>query len=162
MTSRPLLFAGLLAAILLSGCLSPSETYARWVQAPFDDISYPSLFGVVAATMGAEGYPIPAADIGDSGLKSEWAYGTSQRAVRGPSRKRVHVEIERQGERAFNVRLRVEEEVIRKRGLLATEVRESGDWEAYPDDIAEAEYMLAKLRAMLGDFGKGFQESEQP
>ncbi len=159
MTSRTPKLAGLAVVLavgaLLPGCLSPSETYARWVEAPFDDISYPSLFGVVVATVGAEGFPVSGVDIGDSRLKSDWAYGTSQRAVRGPSRKRVHVEIERQGDRAFLVRMRVEEEVIRKRGLLATEVRESADWEAYPDDVKVAELVLAKLRAMLGHYGKG-------
>ena len=136
-----------LSLLLLASCSSFSE---RWASARFDQISYPALYQVVVTTLGAEGYTVRNFDAQTAKLESEWVYGTSQRQVRGPSRRRVHVEITPlEVDRSFLVRIRVEEEVIRKGGMLATNVRESEDWEPFDDNYDDADYVIAKLAALL-------------
>lgn len=136
-----------LTLLLLASCSSFSE---RWASAQFDQISYPALYQVTVTTLGAEGYIVRNFDAQSARVDSEWVYGTSQRTVRGPSRRRVHVEITPlEVDRSFLVRIRVEEEVIRKGGMLATQVRESDDWESFDDNYDDADYLIAKLAALL-------------
>ena len=120
-----------LTLLLLASCSSFNE---RWASAQFDEISYPALFGVVVTTLGAEGYTVRDYDAQTAQVDSEWVYGTSQRSVRGPSRRRAHALIVQLAERSFQVRIRVQEEVIRKGGMLATNVRDSDDWEEFEDN----------------------------
>ena len=136
----------LLAVLLLTGCSSVSE---RWAEAHFYDISYPSLYGVVVTTVDAEGFAVRDRDPQTAEIHSDWVYGTSMRVVRGPSRRRVHAELLPQGEDAYLVRLRVEEQVVRKGGMLATNVRESENWEEFDDNYDDAEYLMAKVAALL-------------
>ena len=49
----------------------------------------------------------------------------------------------------FRVALRVAEEVIRKGGLLATNVRAWDDWEEFDDNFDDAEYLMAKIQALV-------------
>jgi hypothetical protein len=135
-----------LTLLLLASC---SAVNARWASAQFTGIAYPTLFGAVTMTIQAEGYEVPATDAQTAKIDSAWVYGTSQRVVRGPSRRRVHADIEAIADRSFRVRMRVEEEVIRKGGMLATNVRESKDWESFEDNYDDAEYLMAKLSALL-------------
>jgi hypothetical protein len=135
-------------ALLLSlpACSSLGE---RWAEASFHGISYPSLYAVVLSTVDAEGYAVPLRDPQTAELHSDWIYGTSRSVVRGPSRRRVHAELEPVGEDGWRVRLRVEEQVIRKGGMLATNVRESENWEEFEDNFDDAEYLMAKIAALL-------------
>jgi len=135
-----------LVLLLLAGCSSFEE---RWAEARFEDVSYPSIYGVVLATVSAEGYAVPERDPQAGEVHTDWIYGTSRSVVRGPSRRRVHAEIAPLAERAFRVRLRVEEQVIRQGGLLATNVRESDNWEEFDDNFDDAEYLLAKMNSLL-------------
>ena len=70
------------------------------------------------------------------------------RSVRGPSRRKVLAEIVPAGE-GYDLRLRVREEVIRKLGLMATDVRRSDDWEPFPDNLDDAEFLMTKMQALL-------------
>ena len=139
----------LLACLVLLGlasCSSPSE---RWAEASFGGISYPSLYTAVLTTLDAEGFLVRERDPQTPELHSDWVYGTSQRNVRGPSRRRVHTEITDEGGEIWRVRVRVEEQVVRKGGMLATNVRESENWEDYEDNFDDAEYLMAKISALL-------------
>ncbi len=136
----------LLAALLLAGCSALEE---RWAEARFAGISYPALYGVVLTTVDADGFAVRDRNPQTAAIHSEWVYGTSQSVVRGPSRRRVHALIEPVEGDAFMVRLRVEEEVVRKGGMLATNVRESENWEPFEDNFDEAEYLMAKIAALL-------------
>jgi hypothetical protein len=136
----------LLVVLLLTGCASQPE---RWAEAVFDDISYPALYGVLVTTVDAEGFAVRDRDPQTAEMHSEWVYGTSRRVVRGPARRRVHATIEELDVRSFRVRLRVEEEVVRKGGMLATNVRESENWEPFEDNFDDAEYLMAKMDALL-------------
>ena len=135
-----------LAVLLLAGCATVGE---RWAEAGFQDISYPSLYGVVLSTFDAEGFVCRDRDGQAAELNSDWVYGTSMRVVRGPSRRRAHAEIKAVGEGKWLVRIRVEEQVVRKGGMLATNVRESENWEDYDDNFDDAEYLMAKVAALL-------------
>ena len=135
-----------LTLLLLASCSSFSE---RWASAQFNEISYPALYQVVVTTLGAEGYVVRNFDAQTAKLDTEWVYGTSQRQVRGPSRRKVIALIEPVEDEDFRVSLRVAEEVIRKGGLLATNVRESDDWESFDDNYDDADYVIAKLAALL-------------
>jgi len=135
-----------LALLLLAGCTSVGE---RWAEAGFEGISYPSLYGVVLSTFDAEGYAVRERDPSAATLESDWVYGTSMRMVRGPSRRRAHAEIKSVREDMWLVRVRVEEEVVRKGGMMATNVRESENWEAFDDNFDDAEYLMAKIAALL-------------
>jgi len=141
--------AALLCVALASGCAGFSE---RWVEARFDEVSYASVYNIVLTTVDAEGYAVRNRQVNTGEISSAWVYGTSQRAVRGPSRRRVHARVEPDGERSWLVRLRVEEEVVRKGGLLATQVRESDNWEPYEDNFEDAEYLIARIAALLAEF----------
>lgn len=135
-----------LALLLLPACSSLGE---RWAEATFQGLSYPSLYAVVLSTVDAEGYGVPQRDPQTAEIHSDWIYGTSRSVVRGPSRRRVHAEILQAGEAAWRVRLRVEEQVIRKGGMLATNVRESENWEEFEDNFDDAEFLVAKIAALL-------------
>ena len=135
-----------LALLLLAGCNVLNE---RWAEARFEGISYPSLYGVVLSTMDAEGYVVREREPSAASLESDWVYGTSLRQVRGPSRRRAHAEIKPVGQDQWLVRVRVEEQVVRKGGMLATNVRESENWEDYEDNFDDAEYLMAKVAALL-------------
>jgi len=135
-----------LVLLLLAGCASVNE---RWAEARFEGISYPSLYGVVLSTFDAEGYSVRERDPSAATLESDWVYGTSMRVVRGPSRRRAHAELKSVSEGQWLVRVRVEEEVVRKGGMLATNVRESENWEDFEDNFDDAEYLMAKIAALL-------------
>jgi hypothetical protein len=135
-----------LTILLVTGC---SSVNARWASAQFTGISYGALFGAVTTSIAGAGFAVGDADAQSAHVDTDWVYGTSQRVVRGPSRRRVHAVIEPVADRTFNVRMRVEEEVIRKGGMLATEIRESKDWESFEDNYDDAEFMMAKLAALL-------------
>ena len=135
-----------LALLFLAGCTAGSE---RWAEARFEGISYPSLYGVVLSTFDAEGYPVRERDPSVANMKSDWVYGTSMRMVRGPSRRRAHAELRSVAEGQWLVRVRVEEEVVRKGGMMATNVRESENWEPFDDNFDDAEYLMAKIQALV-------------
>lgn len=139
----------LLALLLLAGCASFDE---RWAEARFEGVSYPSVYGVVVATVSSEGFAVPERDPQTGEVHSDWVYGTSRSVVRGPSRRRVHATIRPEGDAACRVRLRVEEQVIRQGGLLATNVRESDNWEDWEDNFDDAEFLLAKMSALLASY----------
>jgi hypothetical protein len=132
---------------VLSACASIEE---RWAEAHFVGISYPTLYNQVLTTVDSEGFVVRHRFPEAGRLESDWIYGTSQRRVRGPSRRKVFAVIE-PDERpdGFVVRLRVAEEVVRKGGLLATNVRASEDWEPFDDNFDDAELLMAKLVALV-------------
>jgi len=136
----------LLAVLLLAGCAGVQE---RWAEATFTDISYPALYGVLLTTIDAEGFVVRDRNAQTAEIHSEWVYGTSQSVVRGPSRRRVHAAIELLDDDALHVRLRVEENVVRKGGMLATNVRESENWEPFEDNFDDAERIMARLSVLL-------------
>jgi hypothetical protein len=148
---RPALLPALLAATVLSACSSPTE---RWAEGGFPGISYSVLYNVVLTTVDAEGYTVRTRDPQKGSFESEWVYGTSQRVVRGPSRRKVYARIEPDPVEGYLVRLRVAEEVIRKGGMLAVNVRESDDWEGFEDNYEDAEYLMARLVALVRAEGR--------
>lgn len=138
--------APVLAIALLAGCASGPPP--RWVEVDFDDISYAALYQVVSTTVSAEGFGLGASDPGAGRLETDWAYGTSMREVRGPSRRKVVAEFSALDE-GWLVRMRVREEVLRKQGLLAHNIRDRDDWETWHDNLDDAEFLAAKLKALL-------------
>jgi hypothetical protein len=138
----------LLLASLATACSSVKE---HWVESTYGNITFPSLYNVVLTTVDAEGYPVRNRNPGEGRIESEWVYGTSQRVVRGPSRRKVIAEIEPQPGDLLLVRLRVAEEVVRKGGMTAVNVRESEDWEPFEDNFDDAEYLMAKVAALLNE-----------
>jgi len=148
MTRLPLLLAGL--ALLCCSCASSKE---RWAEAAYMNISFQNLYGLVQTTIDAEGYPARVRDVRTGRIETDWVYGNSNSIVRGPARRKVIARIEPlpEGEDGYLVRLRVAEEVIPRGGLLAMNPRESDDWESYQDNFDTAEYIMAKIAALLSD-----------
>lgn len=137
----------LLAPLLLAvGCNTFQE---RWAETRVDDVSYSVLYNLVLSTVDAEGYIVRRREPQSGLIESDWVYGTSQRVVRGPSRRKVFAVIEPLEGESYRVALRVAEEVIRKGGLLATNVRNSDDWEEYDDNFDDAEFLMAKISALI-------------
>jgi len=136
----------LLAAWPSAGC---SATKERWAETTVHDVSYPVLYNLVLSTVDSEGFPVRRREPQAGRIESEWVYGTSQRLVRGPSRRKAFAVIEPLKDDDFRVAVRVAEEVIRKGGMLATNVRESEDWEEYDDNFDDAEYLMAKIAALI-------------
>jgi len=137
----------LLPLLLLSaGCSSTPE---RWAETTVSDVGYSNLYNLVLSTIDAEGFTARKREPQTGHIESDWVYGTSQRLVRGPSRRKVFAVIEPLEGDSFRVAVRVAEEVIRKGGLLATHVRESEDWEEYDDNFDDAEYLMAKISALV-------------
>ncbi len=143
-----LLLAVLLPALLATGCATQPE---RWAESRFLGLSLPALQSVALTTVSSEGYPVRPRDQRPGGFTSDWLYGTSQLAVRGPSRRRVIAEIVPDGG-GLLLRLRVEEHVVVKGGMLAMHVRESEDWEPFPDNFDAAEFLVAKVSSLLSDY----------
>lgn len=139
------------AAVLLLGALACAGPSERWAEVRFQDLSFTSLYTVVVDLLDAEGFDVRSRDPDTGTIESSWLYGTSRREVRGPSRRKALVRIEPGPNDSWIVRVRVAEEVVRKAGLLATRVRESDDWEAIGDNFEDAEYLAAKMRALLID-----------
>ncbi len=151
MLCRSVTFALAAPAVLAAvtgGCASASE---RWVQSAYAGISYPSLYNVVATTIAAEGFPMTGPEAQGGQIESGWVYGTSQRVVRGPSRRRAVAEIRLLPDDRLLVRLRVVEEVVRRGGMSAVNVRASEDWEPYEDNFDDAEYLMARVAALLDE-----------
>ena len=142
-----LLLALLLPPLLAAtGCSSTPE---RWAETRVDDVTYSVLYNLVLTTIDAEGFTVRKREPQSGHIESDWVYGTSQRRVRGPSRRKVFAVIEPIEDDDFRVALRVAEEVIRKGGLLATNVRASDDWEEFDDNFDDAEYLMAKIQALV-------------
>ena len=140
----------LLACALLAACASPTE---RWAVLRFERLSYQNLFEQTADTIGGSGYRLLKLDASKGSMESDWQYGTSVREIRGPSRRKVFATIGAADEAGvYEVRIRVEEQVIRRGGILARQVRESEDWEDWKDAYDEAEYLVARLGALLQDY----------
>jgi len=146
--AKPLLLLALLAPALLAAT-SCSGTQERWAETHVNDVTYPVLYNLVLTTVDAEGFTVRKREPQSGRIESDWVYGTSQRSVRGPSRRKVIALIEPVEDEDFRVSLRVAEEVIRKGGLLATNVRESDDWEEFDDNFDDAEYLMAKISALI-------------
>ena len=144
----PLLLLALLLPTLLStaGC---RQTPERWAETRVDNVTYSVLYNLVLTTIDAEGFTVRKREPQSGRIESDWIYGTSQRRVRGPSRRKVFAVIEPIENDDFRVALRVAEEVIRKGGLLATNVRASDDWEEFDDNFDDAEYLMAKIQALV-------------
>ena len=151
-----------LTSWLLVGLGSCSGTSERWAEVRFTDISYPNLFRSVADVLESEGFPSAAESVTQGTLETQWQYGTSVREVRGASRRKVFARIEEaeppDPEQEISgpvaqwvVRLRVKEEIIRKSGILARNVRQSDRWEEYKDRFEDAELLAEKVRALLAD-----------
>jgi len=141
----------LLLVVSALGCAS-DQTH-QWAESRFAGLTYEALFGVVTSTIDGEGFAVRRHDPSTGTIETDWAYGTSLREVRGPSRRKVHARVEiDEASGGFRVRLRVAEEVLRQRGELATHVRESTDWEGYADNWDDATYLMAKLTALLRDY----------
>ena len=136
-------------ALLVVACSITEKR--RWAEARFEGLSFSVLYASVADLFEAEGFDVTIRDASGGIVESEWAYGTSRREVRGPSRRKAIAEVEKLAPGVYVVRVRVAEEVIRKGGLLATKLRDSDDWETFPDNFEDAEYLAAKLRAMLDE-----------
>jgi hypothetical protein len=138
---------------LLAGLGACTSTPPLWAELAFDGLSYDNLWVVVIDLLDSEGFHIRTGDPGSGTIESAWLYGTSVREVRGPSRRKVVVEITRGTDtKGWVVRLRVPEEVIRKGGMRATELRDSDDWEEWHDNWDSTEYLAAKIRARLPDY----------
>ncbi|MHC5212299.1 MAG: hypothetical protein ACYTG2_16400 [Planctomycetota bacterium] len=146
----PLSLLAALTVAVHTGCASNSE---RWAEGSFPGVSYSVLYNVVLTTVDAEGFVVRYRDPQKGAFESEWVYGTSQRVVRGPSRRKVYARIVREADDRYMVRLRVAEEVVRKGGLMAVGVRESEDWEPFEDNYEDAEYLMAKLVALVRSEG---------
>jgi len=146
--AKPLLLLALLGPALLAtaGCTSTPE---RWAETHVNDVTYSVLYNLVLTTVDAEGFTVRKREPQSGRIESDWVYGTSQRSVRGPSRRKVFAVIEPLEDDDFRVALRVAEEVIRKGGLLATNVRASDDWEEFDDNFDDAEYLMAKISALI-------------
>ncbi|MED5330946.1 MAG: hypothetical protein VX916_06605 [Planctomycetota bacterium] len=156
--SRNFLIACCLVVCACNVATKFDEARAVWVTRDFKDIGYSSLFGVVSTTINSEGFRGGVTDPGRGRLESGWRYGDSQRKIRGPSRRKVIVEIDLLTSRSHRVRLRVKEEVLRKQGLLATQVRENEEWEIYEDNLEEAEFLMAKLKALIPSSAASVQD----
>ncbi|MHC4846457.1 MAG: hypothetical protein ACYTCU_09890 [Planctomycetota bacterium] len=139
--------------LVASGLGCATDEAHQWAESRFVGLSYEALFGVVASTIDGEGFAVRRHDTTTGEIETDWAYGTSLREVRGPSRRKVHARVEiDDATGGFRVRLRVAEEVLRQRGELATHVRDSTDWERYSDNWDDATYLMAKLTALLRDY----------
>jgi hypothetical protein len=148
-TARPAALAAVLARLAfapLAGCATQVE---RWAEGSFDGVTYSVLYNVVLTTVDAEGFAVRHRNPQQGVFESDWIYGTSQRVVRGPSRRKVYARIQAEDGGSFLVRLRVAEEVIRKGGMMAVNVRESEDWETFDDNYEDAEFLMAKLVALI-------------
>ena len=133
-----------------SGCASTTQ---RWAEVNMQDVSYQNLYASVLDMLEMEGYFVRKRlpDLGE--IETEWLRGISRREVRGPSRSRVHVDINRaEGRRRYVVRMRVEEQIVRKGGMLSAGEHRESDWESFPDNFEDAEYLAAKLRALLSEY----------
>ena len=140
-----------LATAVLPACASARE---KWAHVPLQGLSYQNLYHAIIDLLEVEGVHVRIRNPGIGTVTSEWQQALSRREVRGPSRRKVHVKIvsDPDVDGAYTVSLRVEEQIIRKGGLLSSGVRQDDDWEAFPDNYEDAEYFVAKIRALLGDY----------
>lgn len=144
----------LLGALALTSCAAHAE---RWAVLRFERLSYSNLYQQVADALDGSGYRVIKQDPGSGRIETDWDIGPSLREVRGPSRRKAVARInavdhDDDGGTIYEVRVRVREQVIRKGGLLAHEIRSSEDWEDWKDNYDEAEYLLARLGALLQDY----------
>jgi len=156
--SRALAWLLLALGIATGGaCASSSE---RWAEVTVHDLGYTNLYHAVLDLLEVEGFHVSRRQPGGGEILSEWLQGISTREVRGPARRRVHVQItavdtdedDDTDDEAYLVRLRVEEQVVRKGGFMSTGPRQEKDWEEFDDNFDDAEYLAAKIRALLDDF----------
>jgi len=142
----------LLLLPLLLLCCSCSMAKERWAEAAYQKISYQNLYAVVQTTIDAEGFPARIRDVQKGRIESDWVYGNSNSKVRGPARRKVFAQINPLPDDAgYVVRLRVAEEVIPRGGLLEMSPRDSDKWEPFEDNYDSAEYLMAKIAALLAE-----------
>jgi hypothetical protein len=146
-------FLALPLALALGFTTGCATTTQRWAEVNMQELGYQNLYASVLDMLEMEGYSVHKRlpDLGE--IETEWLRGISRREVRGPSRSRVHVDINRaEGRRHYVVRIRVEEQIVRKGGMLSTGDHRESDWEPFPDNFEDAEYLAAKLRALLSEY----------
>jgi hypothetical protein len=143
-----------------TGCASNTE---RWAEVSMKGLGYQNLYHSVLDMLELEGYRV-GRSLPDAGvIETQWLRGVSRREVRGPSRRKAHLEIKHEeGARQYMVRIRVEEQIIRKGGMLSSGNHQEKDWEAFPDNFDDAEYLAAKLRALLADYAIKVEATEEP
>ena len=149
MRSRHLFVCLLVAAFALPSC---STTPERWAVLNFERLSYSNLYQQVADALDGSGYRVLKQDPGSGRIETDWEVGPSLQEVRGPSRRKVVARVNALDDGRYEVRVRVAEQVIRKGGTLAREIRSSTDWEDWKDNYEEAEYLLARLGALLQEY----------
>ena len=147
--ARALLALGLVCGLGLGACAVRPE---RWAVMNLERLSYSNLYQQVADALDGSGYRVMKQDISSGRVETDWQYGPSVREVRGPSRRRAIAQVNALDDGLFEVRVRVLEQVIRKGGTLARHIRESDDWEDWKDDYDEAEYLIARLGALLSEY----------
>ncbi len=136
---------------VLGACASVQH---RWAEVTIHELSYQNIYSSVLDMLELEGFGVSRRLPDEGRIETEWFTGDSRREFRGPSRRRVHVEIRRkERDDGYVVRMRVQEQVVPKGGTLGggQRFRES-DWEDFPDSFEDAEYMAAKLRALLSKY----------
>ncbi|GJM22387.1 MAG: hypothetical protein DHS20C15_23020 [Planctomycetota bacterium] len=136
-------------ALTLGACTSSPE---RWAVMNLERLSYSNLYQQVVDALDGSGYRVMKQDLSSGRIETDWQYGPSVREVRGPSRRRAIAELRPLEDGVHEVRVRVSEQVIRKGGTLARHIRESNDWEDWRDDYDEAEYLIARMGALLAEY----------
>jgi hypothetical protein len=139
----------LLLLLSLVSCASKTE---KWFEVPIHRLTFYSLYQTVLDLVEAEGYQVLMRNSGEGTIETEWQTGISLREVRGTSRQKVHVDIQGTEVDGFIVAIRVQEQVIRKGGLLGLGLNQERDWEDFPDNFDEAERLAAKVRALLSEY----------
>lgn len=138
----------LLALTAACTLLNHTPVMHRWARTEFEGLSYTSVYSLVATTLDSEGWDVRERDIESGTLVTDWRHGPSHREFRGPTRLKVHAEIEPY-DGGCRVGLRVQSEVLAKGGVLAYNPRESDDWEPVDDDFDRAEVLLARVRSLV-------------
>ena len=146
--ARPTARLGLVALACVLGACAATQVIQSWARTDFEGYSYSSVYSLVATTLDSEGWDVRERDIEAGTLVTDWRHGPSHREFRGPTRLKVHAEIEPYPG-GCHVGLRVEAEVLVKGGILAGDARNSDDWERVEDDFDRAEVLLARIRSLV-------------
>ena len=115
------------------------------------DIQYGDLFNLAAHVIDSEGFVLNDVNPGEGYISTRWDYKKLVDVGRFPIRRKVDCHIDPDGQKEYEVRIRIDQEALWK-SYLVNEPELSDDWESYGTDKETAQEILSRIKLLTMEF----------